>query len=64
MEGLPEKATWSHILQTSQMRMFASQQTNSLTFDAMRQTEEAIRKSQETIRRTDEFIRRATPISR
>jgi Zn-dependent M32 family carboxypeptidase len=64
MEGLTEKAIWSYILQTSQMRMFTSQQTNSQTADAMRQTEEAIRKSLETIRRTDEFIRRATPIPR
>jgi hypothetical protein len=63
-EGPTEKAIWNHILQTSQMRMFTSQQTNSQTADAMRQTQEAIRKSLETIRRTDEFIRRASPISR
>jgi hypothetical protein len=64
MIDYPEKALWAQILQTSEMRMSNSRQTNAIAFDRMEETRKAIRRSQESIRRTDEFIRRVMPISK
>jgi hypothetical protein len=64
MVDFAEKVLWTHILRSSEMRMFTSRQTNAMAFDRMEQTRKAIRSSQESIRRSDEFIRRVMPISR
>lgn len=64
MIEFPEKVLWTQILQTSEMRMFNSRQTNAMAFERMEETRKAIRRSQESIRRTDEFIRRVMPISK
>jgi hypothetical protein len=64
MIDFPEKGLWTQILQSSEMRMFHSRQTDAMAFDRIEETRKAILRTQESIRRTDELIRRAMPISK
>jgi hypothetical protein len=64
MTDFPEKILWTQILQSSEMRMFNSRQTNAMAFERVEETRKAIRRSQESIRRADEFMRRVMPISK